>query len=161
MSSSKRAYGTGSLEIVTNKYSREIYYGRFRAGGKQTRPKRRPGESSGLTKAAAERALQKLIDAETRIVSAADRVDLKTAGDRYLEHLEQVMQRKATTLQDYEIILRKHLVPFFKGRTLDRVDTQLCSDYLVAKQRDGLASKTVANHLSLLHGVFRFAMKKG
>jgi acetyl-CoA acetyltransferase family protein len=108
----KRAYGSGSLEIRQDKYGRDVYYGRLRAGGRQTRRKlglkRSPGESTGLTKRDAERALQNLIDNETTIVSAADRVDLKTAGDRYLERLDQVMRRKATTLQDYEIILRKH-----------------------------------------------------
>jgi integrase len=71
------------------------------------------------------------------------------------------MKRKPTTIQDYEIMLRKHLVPFFAGRSLDRIDTQLVSDYLLAKQRDGLASKTVGNQLTFLHGVFRHAMKKG
>jgi hypothetical protein len=161
----KRAYGSGALEIREDKYGREVYYGRFRAGGKQTTRKlglkRRPGTPTGLTKRDAERALQKLIDAETTIVSAADRVDLKTCGGRYLEHLDQVMQRKATTLQDYEIILRRHLVPFFKGKTMDRIDTHLCSDYLVAKLKDGLAVKTVTNHMTFLHGLFKFAMKKG
>lgn len=165
MSASRRAYGSGTLEIRMDKYGREIYYGRFRAGGKQTRRKlglkRPPGDSAGLTKRDAERALQRLIDAEVTIVSAGDRVDLKRAGDRYIEHLDVVMRRKATTLQDYEIILRKHLIPFFAGRTLDRVDTQLCSDYLVSKLNEGLSPKTVANHMTLLHGVFRFAMKKG
>jgi integrase len=163
--SGKRAYGSGALEIRIDKYGREVYYGRFRAGGRQTRRKlglkRRAGDSGGLNKRDAERALQKLIDAEVTIIAVGDRVDLRTAADRYLEHLDQVMRRKATTLQDYEIILRKHLVPFFGGRTLDRIDTQLCSDYLVTKLRDGLAHKTVANHMTLLHGVFKFAMKKG
>ena len=160
-----RAYGSGSLEIRTDKHGREVYYGRFRAGGRQTRRKlglkRPPGGSTGLTKRDAERTLQRLIDAETTIISTADRVDLKTCGERYLEHLETVMQRKQTTLQDYEIMLRVHLVPFFGGRTLDRIDVQLCSDYLVAKLQAGLAVKTVTNHMTLLHGVFRFAMKRG
>jgi integrase len=165
MSATRRAYGSGALEIRTDKYGREVYYGRFRAGGKQTRRKlglkRRPGDSAGLTKRDAERVLQRLIDAEVTIVSVGDRVDLRTAGDRYLEHLDQVMQRKATTLQDYEIILRKHLVPFFGLRTMDRIDTQLCSDYLLAKLKAELSPKTVANHMTLLHGIFKFGMKKG
>lgn len=58
-------------------------------------------------------------------------------------------------------MLRKHLVPFVAGRSMDRIDTQLVGDFLLAKQRDGLSSKTVANQLTFLHGVFRHAMKKG
>lgn len=161
----RRAYGVGTLETRLNKQGREVYYGRFRAGGRQIRRKlglkRRAGESTGMTKAEAERALQKLIEAYTRLTPVSERIDLQVAGERYLVHLEQVMKRKPTTIQDYEIMLRKHLVPFFKGRSLEKIDTQLVADYLVAKQLDGLASKTVGNQLTFLHGVFRHAMKKG
>jgi integrase len=164
-SSPRRAHGTGSLETRTDKYGREIYYGRFYVGGRQVKrklgPKRRAGESTGLTKTGAERALQKLIDAEVRVVQIGERVDVQTAGERYLVHLDQVMNRRPTTLQDYTIMLRKHLVPFFAGRSLQRIDTQLVADYLIAKQREGLKSKTVGKQLTFLHGIFRYAMKKG
>ena len=90
-----------------------------------------------------------------------ERVNVREAGERYLVHLEEVMNRKPTTIQDYRIMLRKHLAPFFGRRSLDRVDAELVADYLVAKQRDGFASKTVSNQLTFLHGVFRHGMKKG
>ena len=48
------------------------------------------------------------------------------------------MNRQPTTIQDYRIMLRKHLAPFFAGRSLQRIDAQLVADYLVAKQREGL-----------------------
>jgi integrase len=35
------------------------------------------------------------------------------------------------------------------------------SDYLVAKQREGLAANSVANQLTFLHAIFKHAMKKG
>ena len=163
--SDKRAYGTGSLQLRKDSHGRETYYGRFYAHGHQVKrklgPRRLPGEKIGLTKSGAERALQKLVDEQLRLVPQAERVDLETAGARYLVHLEQVMKRKPSTIQDYGIMLRRHLVPFFAGRSIDRIDTQLVSDYLVAKQRDGLSSKTVGNQLTFLHGVFRHAMKKG
>ncbi len=38
------------------------------------------------------------------------------------------MNRKPSTIQDYEIVLRRHLVPFFASRTLDRIDTHFVSD---------------------------------
>lgn len=162
---SRRAYGTGSLVIREDKYGREVYYARFYAGGRQvTRKiglKRRAGETRGLTKASAERALQSKIEEQLKLVPVAERVDLAAAGARYLVHLREVMGRKRSTLQDYEIMLRRHLVPFFAGRSLDRIDAQLVGDYLVFKLREGLASATVGKQLTFLHGVFRFAMKKG
>jgi integrase len=161
----RRAHGTGSLETRTDKYGREIYYGRFYVAGRQVKRKlgvkRRAGESTGLTKTGAERALQKLIDAEVRVVPMGERIDVLTAGERYLVHLDQVMHRRPTTLQDYTIMLHKHLAPFFSGRSLQRIDTQLVADYLIAKQREGLKSKTVGKQLTFLHGIFRHAMKKG
>jgi integrase len=161
----RRAHGTGSLETRTDKYGREIYYGRFYVSGRQVKRKlgvkRRAGESTGLTKTGAERALQKLIDAEVRVVPMGERIDVAAAGERYLVHLDQVMHRRPTTLQDYTIMLHKHLAPFFTGRSLQRIDTQLVADYLIAKQREGLSSKTVGKQLTFLHGIFRHAIKKG
>jgi hypothetical protein len=86
----RRSFGTGSLELRPDKYGREVYYARFYSGGRQLKrrlgPKRKAGETTGLTKAAAERALQKLIEAHLRLVPVAERVDLRTAGERYLQH---------------------------------------------------------------------------
>ena len=77
----RRAHGTGSLE-TRDRHGREIYYGRFYVAGRQVKrklgPKRLPGESTGLTKTGAERALQNLIDAEVRVVPIGERVDLQT-----------------------------------------------------------------------------------
>lgn len=161
----RRAYGTGSLELRRDRQGRDVFYARFRAGGRQVKrrlgPRRKPGERTGLTKADAERALRKLIDEHVPLVPASERLDIELAGTRYLEHLEQVMRRKPSTIQDYEIMLRRHLAPFFAGRSLERIDTQLVADYLLAQQRDGLSRKTITNHLTFLHGVFRHAMKKG
>lgn len=163
--STKRPYGTGSVKTQVNKHGREVFYARFRVGGRQHHvklgEKRLPGESVGLTRAEAERELRKVLEAHQHLMRVHERVNLKTAGERYLAHLEEVMKRKPTTIQDYEIMLRKHLVPFFTGRSLERIDAQLVSEYLIAKQRDGLSPKTVSNQLTFLHGVFRHAMKKG
>lgn len=82
----RRAYGTGSLEIRTDKHGRETYYARFYAGHRQVRrklgPKRGPGQTTGLTKPAAERKLQKLIEEHVPLVPMAERVNLSTAGER-------------------------------------------------------------------------------
>ena len=71
------------------------------------------------------------------------------------------MRRKPATLQDYAIILRRHLVPFFAGRSLDGISAIMVGDFLLAKQREGLAANTISNQLTFLHGIFRHAMKNG
>ena len=161
----RRSYGTGSLTVRSDRNGRETWYARFYVGDRQIKrslgPKRQPGGSRGLTRAQAERALQQLIDAERALPAVGERLTLEEAGERYLVHLEQVMQRKPTTLQDYRIYLRRHLAPFFAGRSLDRIDAQLVAEFLVAKRRDGLSSKTVNNQLTFMHGIFRHGMKKG
>ncbi len=161
----RRSYGTGSLQARADKHGRETYYARFWVGGRQVRRrlgvKRSPLVPGGLTRQQAERALARLIDEQSRLVPLSERIDVARAGDRYITHLQEVMNRKPTTIQDYRIVLRKHLAPFFAGRSLDRIDVPMVDSYLVAKQRSGLASKTVANHLTFLHGIFRYAMKKG
>lgn len=161
----RRSYGTGTLEVRQDSRGREMYYGRFYAGGRQMKrrlgPKRVNGDTRGLTRAQAERALQRLIDESVAISVASERLDLDEAARRYLAHLNEVMRRKPATLQDYEIIARRHLVPFFSGRSLDRIDVQLVGDYLAAKRREGLATNTIKNQLTFLHGIFRYAMKKG
>ncbi len=161
----RRSYGTGTIYARADRNGREMYYARFYAGGRQVKcrlgPKRGNGSPTGLTRAQAERALQRLIQEHTATLAISERIDVAEAGRRYLVHLDEVMHRKQSTLQDYEIMLRRHFTPFFGGRSLDRVDTQLVADYLVAKKREGRSSKTVGNHLTFLHGVFRHAMKKG
>ena len=71
------------------------------------------------------------------------------------------MQRKRTTVQDYRIMLRRHLVPFFGQRPIDTIEAADIGDYIVRKRRSGLAMKTVTNHLQFAHGVFAFAMRRG
>lgn len=98
---------------------------------------------------------------EVRYVSPDERLTVGEAGDRYLVHLERVMERKRSTIQDYSIMVRRHFVPFFGEKALDRVGAEDVAAYMHAKAADGLASKTVNNHLNFLHGLFRHAVKRG
>jgi integrase len=83
------------------------------------------------------------------------------AGERYVEYLETIMERKRTTIADYRGHLRRHLEPFFAERTVDKIDERMIEAYMRAKRREGLSSKTVHNHLNFLHGLFRFSIKRG
>jgi integrase len=162
---SKRAYGSGRL------YSRpyangggEAWYGEWRVG--VTRVKRRlgrkrsPGTADGLTRVQAERELRRRMETE-KVVSGARRRTVQQAGTAYIDHLEHVMERKRTTIADYRGYLRKHLAPFFAERPLDKIGPDLITDYLLAKKRGGLSSKTIQNHLNFLHGIYAFSVKRG
>ncbi len=161
----RRSYGTGQLFTKRDAGGREHWYARFYVGG--SRPKRRiglkraPGSSEGLTRAQAEKKLRALMETESLAIAADNRLAIESAGARYLSHLESVMSRKPSTVADYRYILAGHLVPFFGERKLDRVDADLVADYMTHKRRDGLAPKTVANHMRFLHGLFSFAVKRG
>jgi hypothetical protein len=67
---SRRPYGSGSLSVRRDAGGQEAWYGQWWAGGRRiTRkvgPKRERGSRRGLTRAGAERELQRLIDRERR-----------------------------------------------------------------------------------------------
>jgi hypothetical protein len=55
------------------------------------------------------------------VIGRVERKTVAEAGERYVAHFATVKQRKRTTVEDYRGYLRRHLVPYFGERTLDRV----------------------------------------
>ena len=159
----RRSYGAGSLFVYRDGRGSEIWYGKWYANGVRIQralgPKRASGGRDGLTRAQAERELHRRMEIDRPVVRA--RLGLEKAGRLYLEHLEHVVERKPTTISDYRYMLTRHLEPFFGGTALERVTSADVSRYLIAKKRDGLAAKTISNHLVFLHGLFAFAVKRG
>lgn len=155
----KRSYGTGSLFE-----SRGAWYGKWRIGDRQVKRKlgrvRPPGSRDGLTRREAEAKLRRLIE-ETTFVAPEHKLTLGEAGERYLHHVEHVMERKRSTVQDYASILRRHLAPHFGGAAIERIGVDDIAGYMAAKSREGLSTKTVSNHLNFLHGLFKHAIKRG
>lgn len=155
----RRAYGTGS---VTQRG--ESWYGRWRVNGQQVQrklgPVRPPGSRLGLTKTQAEAKLRKLIG-EVSHVAPDQRVTFAEIGATYLHHVEFVMERKRSTVQDYRIMLDRHLGPHFAAKPIDRITADDIAAYMARKAREGLATKTIANHLNFAHGVFAYAVKRG
>jgi len=43
---------------------------------------------------------------------------------------------------------------------MDKIDRAFVENYLLAKKREALSSKTVCNHLNFLHGLWSFAIKR-
>lgn len=123
-------------------------------------PVRQPGTREGLTRKQAETELRRLMQ-EVRTAPRSESPTLAEAGDRYLAHLEAVIGRKPATIQDYRIILERHLVPFFGERGIDRIDTEDVTRFLIAQGRSGAARQLIINRLSLLGGIYGHAVKRG
>jgi integrase-like protein len=79
--------------------------GRWHARQRKLGLKRTPGNADGLTRIRAERELRRL---------------------------ENVMERKRTTIADYRGYLRRHLAPFFGDRPMDRIEPAEVEAYLHA-----------------------------
>src|SRR5687768_128228 len=140
-SGGRRAYGSGSVFVKS-----DAYYGKWRVHGRQVMrklgPIRQPGTRTGLTRAQAEARLRAVM-AETSHPAPTERMTFEEMGRRYILHLEEVMQRKRTTIQDYRIMLLRHLGPFFGAKEVAKLDAADVTAYISAKQRSGLAVKTI------------------
>lgn len=162
---SRRSYGTGHLYVKADGDGRETWYGQWYAAGRRVKrrigPKRPRGSRDGLTRAQAEREMRQRMEQDAVVRSVAERRTIKQAGELYIDHLEHVMERKRSTIQDYRGYVRGHFEPFFRDRALDRIDEAWITSYLKRKRADGLSSKTVQNQLNFMHGLFRFALKRG
>jgi integrase len=159
----RRSYGSGSLFVYRDARGEDAWYGKWRTAGRRVQrkigPKRKAGSREGLTRAQAERELHRRMETERVVVRA--RVGIEDVGGRYLEHLEHVLERKPTTVADYRYMLEGHFVPFFGGKAVEKVAGADVARYLAAKKGEGLATKTITNHLVFMHGMFAFAVKRG
>ena len=154
----RRSYGTGSIFK-----ERGSWYGQWRVGGKLVKRKlgaiRQPGSGEGLTKKQAETVLRRKIE-EVTVSAVARRRTIEEAGTTYIDHLE-LLGRKASTITDYRIILKRHLVAHFRTRPVDRITSDHVAALVRAKLRDGLAHSTVNHIVNVLNGLYRHAIKRG
>jgi integrase len=161
----RRPVGTGALFLRRDAAGRETWYGKWRVGRRQIKQRlglRRPtGGGDGLTVRQAEAALRAAIVRSRDRPLPEERLTLRDAAERYVEHVERVLDRKPSTVQDYRSILRRHVAPFFYDRSIEAVSVELISDYAAAKSIEGLSRKTITNHLRFLHAVFRHAANRG
>ena len=158
--SSRRAYGTGTLQVVGRSWI-GAWYG---PDGRRVRRKvgdvRTEGRADGLTKAQAERALRRMRELDSPPVAPdAERVTMEQAGREFCQRLELKGRRKShrlTVASD----LRNHIAPFFAGKTLDRIRPTDVERYVAAK-RETLAVKTIRNHVNTMHSIFDLGLRKG
>lgn len=154
--SQRRPHGTGSLYEY-----RGAWYGTWWVARRQVKrklgPKRLTGSADGLTRKQAEARLRRLME-EVRYTTPERRMTIREAGDSYLHHVEHVMRRKPSTVQDYKCILNAHLVPFFGEKQIDRIKPDDFAAYMRAKA--SLSPKTINNHLNFAHGLLKYAAKR-
>ena len=160
----RRARGTGSIVRRRQRSGAVILWGKFTVHGVQRWVKlgldRQSGPKLGLTKSQAEAALRRAFEAASLEQAVHERLEIPEAGERYIDRLES-LGRKKTTIADYRSTLRVHLVPFFGGRSLDRIDVRLVEAFIAAKQREGKAPKSISNYVGLLYSIFAHAEKRG
>jgi integrase len=134
----KRSYGTGRLYVVVDRGGRASWYGSWWVGTTRVKRKiglkRTAGNADGLTRTQAERELRRRVEA-TVVVAQGQRRTIGEAGDAYISHLENVMERKRTTIADYRGYLRRHLAPFFGDRPMDRIDPAKVEAYPARQAR--------------------------
>jgi len=154
----RRAYGSGSLYVY-----RGAWYGKWWVGNRQVKRKlgamRAAGTRLGLTKPQAEAELRRLMQ-QVHPVGPRQRLTIEEAGYAYIAHVRDFLERKPSTVQDYQSILRR-LARFFGPKSIAQIGSDDVSAYAAAQAAEGLASKTIANHLNFLHGLLGFAARRG
>ena len=157
--SGRRAYGTGTLNVVGRSWIGSWYGPDGRRVRRKVGNVRTEGRADGLTKAQAERALRRMRELDRPSPTPSQRVTMELAGKEFCQRLELKGRRKShrlTVASD----LRNHIAPFFAGKTLDRIRPEDIERYVAAK-RKSLAVKTIRNHVNTMHSIFDLGLRKG
>ena len=153
----RRAYGSGSLYP-----HRGSWYAKWYVGTRQIKRKigrqRKRGSREGLTKAQAEKEMRRLM--RELKPTPQERLTLREVGDAYIAYVRDFLERKPSTVQDYEGILNKADRGLPK-KTIDRYGGTDIEGYASTMKTAGRSPKTINNHLNFLHGLFTFAEKRG
>lgn len=153
----RRAYGSGSLYP-----HRGSWYAKWYVGTRQVKRKigrqRKRGSREGLTKAQAEKEMRRLM--RELKPTPQERLTLREVGDAYIAHVRDFLERKPSTVQDYEGILNKAERGLPK-KTVNRYGGADIEGYVSTMKKAGRSPKTIDNHLNFLHGLFAFAEKRG
>jgi integrase len=153
----RRAYGSGSLYPHRGSWYAKWYVGTRQIKRKIGR-KRKRGSREGLTKAQAEKEMRRLMREVKPTLQ--ERLTLREVGDAYIAHVRDFLERKPSTVQDYEGILNRAERGLPK-KTTDRYDNSDIEGYASSMKKAGRSPKTINNHLNFLHGLFAFAEKRG
>lgn len=130
--------------------------------------------AGALTEKQAQDALADLLADERRQLAQGaydhqpDGATFADAAAGFLRHVEAVKGREASTLRDYHQSIESRLLPRWGDRPVQSItpaDVAALRDELLAARREGredaapLSARTVVRHLTVAHGVFRYAMR--
>lgn len=89
-----------------------------------------------------------------------ERMSFAEFGRRYMEEYVPGRNLKPTTIENYGRDLGCHLLPFFGDISLGKLEAEpgLIDAYVALKANEGLAPKTINNHLLLLNVMLRRAI---
>ena len=175
MSTAKTPRVTGHLKLIERREG-PVWYARTRVPGRapeQTTRRLAPAHLTGgkprtgqLTRKQAEDALADLLTAERRAVGHGaydhqpDGATFADAAAGYLHHVEHVKRREFATIKDYRLSISRYLEPRWGERpvaSIQPADVERLRDDLMAA---GLSARSVVRHLTVAHGVFKYAMRK-
>lgn len=156
-----RAMGrvTGSLIVVERKTG-AIYFIKARdRDGRQV--KKRLGAVADWPRKRAEDALRDFLTDLGRVPDRGDTsVSVRYVVKAWLDYIEHDKDREASTVRDYTNAMNQHIVARFGDRAL--ADLTLDDlENLRAELLDDLSRRTAQKILVLLHGLYRFAVRKG
>jgi integrase len=93
-------------------------------------------------------------------------VTFRQAASEYLRYVEDVKRIDRKTVADYRGVIEGYLLPEFGELPLEDVTPDLIDAYkerLIAKQRQSKrgspSNRTIVRHLTVLHGIFKRAMR--
>ncbi|MGO9791451.1 MAG: tyrosine-type recombinase/integrase [Solirubrobacteraceae bacterium] len=175
---------TGHLQLRKRKEG-PVWYTKTRVPGRQpaqtTRRLAAAHLSGGkppagaLTRRQAKDALADLLTEERRKLGQGaydhqpDGATFADAAAGFLRHVEQVKGREAATVRDYRQSLRRYLLPAWRDRPVSSItpkDVAALRDKLLATRRENrengptLSARTVVRHLTVAHGVFKYAVRE-
>lgn len=160
----RRERGDGSLRIRPNAKGGETWIGWWRIDGRAVMrtlgPKRSKAQPEGLTKPQAEVAFRQLREQAKAQPARANRKTLAQVGEALIR-AKRAAGRKPSTLEAYDYWLRVHIVPCFGAMVVNRIDREDVRRFGAELEAKGLAPKSRANALGMLHSLIEFALYEG
>jgi integrase len=104
---------------------------------------------------------RRLVDVERDGYRKPERLSFADFAQRWQSEYLPGRGLKLTTLDGYQQTLNKHLLPFFGSIPLQELEQrpELIDRYITTKMQAGLAPKTVTNHLLVLQGMLKRAIR--
>jgi integrase len=103
----------------------------------------------------------RLVDVDRDHYRRPDRTTFAAFADEWMQTAVPARGLKYSTVENYESVLRRHLLPALGRHTLEQLeaDPRLIDRYIADKLRSGLSPKTVTNHLLQLQVMLKQAVR--